>query len=843
MIWLSIGLLWMGATGWLYWLEERHPTRSTTGSTTDGSTHGATHGNGSGKRSAPRIVAARDLLAGGILFWLTLGFFWRTVSGDVYQPADGGDLVSFLFPTYRFAAAQLQQGTLPLWNPTLYAGAPFIGDIQAGFLYIPNLLLFTLRPHFDYPMMQWLTIGHLYWAGLGMYLLLRVIGRGPAASAATSRRYQLSRPAALFGAIAFQYSDPLLLHLGNLNLIAVLSWLPWILAAYRQALVWHSLRWAGIAGFLFAFANFAGHAQSTFYIALALALYTLAHWAQRGANWLRTERWRESRLPQLVAVVQYPLLTATLTILLTAPILLPAFELARFTERSTFTYQDTVAYSLAPTQAIGLLTPAFFGRGPALHWSLWSRVETPYAGVATLILAVAAFLLANAARRRQLWGWFWIAAVGFVTALGVYAIVHGWLTFALPLFDQFRAPARALVLWTFGIAVLAAHGVDALQQQSSLEQTTTAATTASGPALLQRLLRAGAMVLAGIALPLCYLALLLTQENELAFLRASVAALALTLAAAFWLATWALVSMAQARWLRATTLGMLLFALLYFDLATTGAYSDISPTDPTVGYAHEEIVQFLRNEPELGRIDTRTDIQAHWQPDSAALFGLEDVGGIANPLMLAQWQMLWEGLGGRQSKLYDMLHVTHVVVADGTPLPGEKFSLAFDAPGPLALYRNQDAYPRAWLVHDAQMAADPAAALAQLQQPAFDPAQVAIIDDSHTDKPPDLRPATAPESVRVERHSTNQIELTVQASAPALLLLSEQWYPGWRATVNGATAPLLRANVALRAVPVPAGTSSVSVTFVPDGWRAGLLSAVAGWILLLFVFLFEKRDR
>ena len=58
-------------------------------------------------RNAPNTVRRTiwyDLLAGGVLFVLVAAFFWRTLSGDVYQPADGGDLVSFLFPTYRFAA-------------------------------------------------------------------------------------------------------------------------------------------------------------------------------------------------------------------------------------------------------------------------------------------------------------------------------------------------------------------------------------------------------------------------------------------------------------------------------------------------------------------------------------------------------------------------------------------------------------------------------------------------------------------------------------------------------------------------------------------------------------------
>ncbi|MEZ4718193.1 MAG: hypothetical protein R2851_19175 [Caldilineaceae bacterium] len=175
---------------------------------------------------------APDVLAGGVLFWLILGFFWRTVSGDVYQPADGGDLVSFLFPTYRFAAQQLSQGVLPLWNPHLYGGAPFISDIQAGFLYPVNAVLFLLRPDFDYKTMQWLAIGHLYWAGLGVYVLLRVLRPGG--------RPVARHRGAFLGGLAFALSDALFIHLGNLNLIAVLSWLPWIFAA----LCW---RWTGAA--------------------------------------------------------------------------------------------------------------------------------------------------------------------------------------------------------------------------------------------------------------------------------------------------------------------------------------------------------------------------------------------------------------------------------------------------------------------------------------------------------------------------------------------------------------------------------------------------------------------
>ncbi len=818
MILLTVGFIWVGFISWLLWRDRQNVW------------------NG----------RAPDLLAGGLLFGLIAGFFWRTLSGDVYQPADGGDLVSFLFPTYRFAAAQLHQGSLPLWNPTLYGGAPFIGDIQAGFLYIPNLILFWLWPTFDYRFLQWLAIGHLYWAALGMYVLLRCWRGSPTKPA-------LSRSAAFFGAVAFSLSDPLLLHLGNLNLIAVLSWLPWVLVAYHLALYRHSLRWAAIAGFLFSFANFAGHAQSTFYLGMVLGIYTIGYWLLKAGEWRANYAIHSITLPRVIAVLQYPLITATLTILLTAPILLPALELARLTERESFTYQDTVAFSLAPTQAIGLLTPSFFGRGPALHWGLWSRVETPYAGVATLILAIAALLLATPALRRWLWIWVAIALVGFTTALGIYALVHGWLTYLLPVFEQFRAPARALVLWTFALSVLSAFGVDAIRHQLSMitpkdatRNDTTRGDVSSGDLQSERLfyqiVRWGAVGLVGIAVPLIYFALLLTQENETVFLRVSVAAIALTLASAFWLSTWALIAMRRASWISSLVVALLLIGVLFFDLSATGAYTDISPTAPTAGYEHAELVDFLRNTPSVGRIDTLTDIQDLWQPDSAALYGFEDVGGIANPLMLAQWHQLWEALGGRQSRLYDMLNVTHLIVRDGTPLPEGKFTLVFDAPGALAVYHNEDALPRAWLVHDALLVDSSAAALAALQAPDFDPRSYAIVQ-STAGMPDQMAPATGEEAVQVIGQEINTLTVAVEATSPGLLVLSELWYPGWRATRDGVAVPLLRTNAALRGVSIPAGKSTVELRFTPDSWRVGLLAAVAGWILLLIVFIFAKNTK
>ena len=90
-----------------------------------------------------------------------------------------------------------------------------------------------------------------------------------------------------------------------------------------------------------------------------------------------------------------------------------------YTHRAEFGYQDTVSYSLAPAPAfIGLITPGFYGRGPWAYWGSWDRVELPYAGLVTLLLAAAAFLLPIPQKPRRLLPWLALALVGFAIALG-----------------------------------------------------------------------------------------------------------------------------------------------------------------------------------------------------------------------------------------------------------------------------------------------------------------------------------------------------------------------------------------------------------------------------------------
>ncbi len=782
-----------------------------------------------------------DLLSAVLLAAMFAAFFGRTISGAVYQPANGGDLVSFLFPIYRFAARTISQGQLPLWNPHLYGGAPFITDIQAGFLYPPNLLLFLLNPIFDYRWMQLLSIGHLWWAALGVYTLSRTLG--------------CSRPAALLAGLAFGLCDVLFIHLGNLNLIAVLAWSGWILTACHRALTRRSLTWAAVAAALFAMANYAGHAQSSYYLAMIVGIYAMGrlgadYWQNLAAGSHLTA------LRKSVTGLQYPLTVFILTAFLSAPILLPAFEMLPYTQRGDFEYQDTVSYSLAPGPAvIGLLTPGFFGRGPAAYWGSWDRVELPYTGLVTLLLAAAAFLLPIPERRRRLLPWLTLALFGFVTALGGDTPVHGWLTRFLPVYGSFQAPARSIVLWALALSVLAAIGLDALLNPRDNNRGNPlsphfslylSVIGISGPALLL------------VLVPLFVVTTRPLNGDPVALQRASTAGQALLLASFIWVAVRLLLAWYRRHRITSGTVSALLLALLLFELFVAGATIDTSRNDPTSKFRHPEIFAFLREQAgeeadcaptetascsdDSGtpsshyRIDTRTGILDLWQPSTAALAGLQDVWGISNPLELVHRHTLWENNGGRHTRIYDLLNVLYVIVRDGTPLP-EQYTLAYDAPGPLAVYQNPDPLPRAWLVPTARVLPDEEAVLAAIKQPSFEPLHTVVLALPH-DSP--SIPATTDESipssttgpVSVLAYSPNEITLAAHAERPGYLVISEVWFPGWHATINGRSVPVWRANYTFRALPVPAGELEIRLWYAPQSWRIGLVLFGVGLLLL-----------
>ena len=810
--------------------------------------------------------AWRDLLALGGIGAATAGFFWRLLAGQVWQPAGGGDLAQFLYPTYAFAAEWWRRGIMPLWNPYLFAGAPFVGDIQSGIFYPLNLLTFFLSAPLTFRDLEHLSVLHFFIAGAGMYSFLRWGNRKLETPASDiqppTTNHQLSRAAALAGAIAFEFSDLFITHFGNLNLIAAVAWLPWVLLFYHRAVTDRRAGLAAMAGILLAVAFFAGHLQSFLFIVLALVLFALFHLIadrrpQTADGSCHAERSEAScyslstqdslshtpllrmttsaggRWSAVVALV----IVAVIAFGLSAPALLPSIEFTQHTARATFSYEQAAQYSLPPAQLIGLFVPGFFGRGPQNAWGPWSRVEVGYLGVLPLLLAFLALILRRDAPTR----FFGVLAlVGLALALGGYAILHGWLYQFVPGFGQLRAPARFIALMDFALAVLSAYGFDVLLH----------ALPRASERTLKQIVRAAPWVFLLIAIPagaLAYSNLILGQgQDAVLFTRIANATNALAFFVLLFALSVALIIARGTRFLGRCVWASLALALFFFDLFSLGAYVDASTDDPTRVFDHPDTVAFFRGDGSVFRIDPReTGVDNVWTPDTAILYGIFDVNGD-NPLVLADFDRYWQALGSRSSRAYDLLNAKYLIARQSAPVDRTKFRLAYEEAA-FNVYENIRVLPRAFVVADVRAVADHNAALDAIRANDFDPAQVVVLETADR-RPPTTASTPAvsrqPSAVKIVGYGPNEIFLDANAPGAGVLILSEVYYPGWRAWVNDSEVEVLRANYLFRAVELPAGVQHVRLLYDPPLFKigAGLFAVTVFALIGWFAWRKRKND-
>ena len=236
------------------------------------------------------------------------------------------------------------------------------------------------------------------------------------------------------------------------------------------------------------------------------------------------------------------------------------------------------------------------------------------------------------------------------------------------------------------------------------------------------------------------------------------------------------------------------------------------------------MVAFLRRDPAFFRIEGNGGA---WQPDAALVHGLYDIGGVFNPLELAPYQAYRWAAGERGAPLYNLLGVKYILADKGNPPGDERLAPVYTANPELDVYLNTAALPRALLVYRSQVAADHAAAWQAIHAPGFDPTETVALEQG---EPLIADPADGERHISFVRYELNEVELAVRTPVSGYLVLSDAYYPGWRATVDGAPAEVLRADYTFRAVLLPPGEHTVQMAFVPWTWRVGLAVSLVTWL-------------
>lgn len=738
----------------------------------------------------PRIIqfARSDFAALGVILLAALAFVWPLFVPGWIIPQGGGDLVSFLWPTYRYAAQHLTLDSLLtdprslLWNPTLYSGAPFAADNQTGLFYPPNLILFLLFPDFPYAALEGLVAFHLFLAGAGMYLFMR--------SEIGEWRVEFG----LVPAFAFMTSDVFITHLGNYNIVAVSAYLPLIFLFLRRALqppfaISH-LPFAILAGLLFGLATLAGHAQMAFILAVACVLYGLYEFV----------------LQRHYRVLLPGLLSALVAFGVAAVALLPALEMLRYTARAALDYAEASRWSLPPPGLAGMISPLVFGRGARGFWPPWDRVEFGYMGVAALALVP----FARGKQARFLW---LLALAGLFIAFGKYTPIHFLLFKFVPGFSSLRVPARFILLTNFAFAALAGHALALSRDADSFRPPGTFGFWSLKFVVWTSL--AAAFVLIA-PLPLGHASRPAWQP--------ALVALTLALAAGFLLH-------------RAPRfLPLLLFAELF----AFGAFVEVDRAEPGAGYSRGPAVEYLLAQEGPTRIDVAA---SKWQSDAPAVLGLESITGISNPLALAHYDRYYWSVGYRGSPQYNFLNAQFVVADKNSPPADSTFVPVFNEDPDVDVYLNTNAMPRVSLIYDPVVVESGDAAFVAVHSPTFNPASQVVLEFPIPDSQfAILNSPDSPSNLFYTDYRPGHFAVVAQTPSPAYLVFAEVWYPGWQATVDGQPVSIIRANTAFMAVSAPAGESAVEFTFTSSMLTVGVI-ITAVTLLACAAALFALRKQ
>ena len=698
------------------------------------------------------------------------------------------DTATQYYPWYAYLGDSLRGGHMPGWNPATLSGTPFAANPLSGWTYVPAMLVFALLPLA--PAVHVYLLFHAFLAAVGGYALARVLG--------------LSRAGALLTSVAYANSGFFDVQNVRSNPFAsVYAWLPVALIGVELALRanrWHArVACWGLAAFAMSQIIAVWPGQGAYYSAMLVGGYIafrtflcplLVAWPR--ASWRATGS-------QLATFAVHSAAVFVLALALDAAAILPRLE---------FNSLSNLAGGYTGAEAsVGGLNPR--------EWLLVSVPGYWYAGLIVLALATVAVFLRPPALHPTI-GYFGLTSVGALLISGRYETPLHWLLYhTLPGFAGIHphAPERIMTVAYLGPALLAGAGLAALEQREWSLGRMKLGARARGVApglmvllVVMDLAIGGAKARADVALTDSQNgADKLTSVDLMAYFEPDAAARFLQ---------------GQLQW-----------------SGTPSRYIGYAP------YTHHGLwwpytTRFMDPLTAMLEVNNR-----------ALSLGLQDAQGY-DASHLQRYDMYFAVLNGQtqnyhdaevfwaglQSPLLDLLNVRYVVVPPvdqldiSDTLALRRFSTTVYSDKQVRILENPTALPRAWIVHSATQMR-PAQALVAIDSGRVAARSTALLEED----PPTLAPPFDATSDRAEvtLDAPDRMVIATSTTASGLLMLSEVYYPAWRAYVDDQPTHVFVADGALRAIALPPGNHLVQFRFESLSLLIGSLISVASVVLLV----------
>lgn len=745
------------------------------------------------------------------------------VSGDSLAPAAAvKPLAKHFWETFEY----------PTWSPYIFAGMPSVGSVMyTPFGYFPYIPFEILNQAVD---VNFLLIHILHFLATGIFMFI------------FCRSKDLDFFPSLFGAIAWTFAPFLIVMetVGHGSQLMTTAYIPIVFWAIDKLFEKQNFYYLALSSLLVGMQFQRSHPQISYYTLLLVGLYFL---------FKVVYNFKDKKEPTESAKMLGFLAGAVLIGLgLAAMIYLPIHEYTPYSIRGISDgsggsggagFEYATQWSLHPKEMITFLVPSFFGFGGQTYWGFMPFTDYPnYVGIGTVLLAIFTLVY----KRERITVFFWtVVILAFVISWGKEApILYKPLYDILPYFNKFRVPAMIMVLVQFGLAFLAAKGIQNIFEIAKLKEN-----DKSLADLSKKFMFVGGGLLAVFVIILVSQSEITDSYNiynstkgipqqyykQVNSQRWDLLSNDLTLGFMFLIASFGLGFAAMKKSISPMILGIGLCVVLVIDVFRLGFdLQDPKPSKSIENYLKPTAdVNFLKKDKSAYRI-----LPLGRSIQNSNVWAAHEISTILgyHPAKVGRYQKALDKITLQNRSFLNMLNVKYFVVeGQKGQFPGTKE--VFSA-GQRTVYENTLALPRAFFVKSYETVKEEGETFRKMS--VFDPNQLAFVEGN-----PNFQ--IAPNfngQVKSIKTSLHSLEVETESNSDGLLVLSEIGFePGWKAYIDGNETEIFPTNYVLQSVKVPAGSHKVELKMELDSFQYGKMATILCALFCFGGLIFFRKQR
>ncbi|UCD16734.1 MAG: hypothetical protein JSV44_09775 [Candidatus Zixiibacteriota bacterium] len=731
-------------------------------------------------------------------------------------------------------------GTVPVWNPYIFGGMPFIDAFHGDIFYPLSVLKFFGN---FYRMLGINLVLHIFLAGIFMYF--------------TARQFRLGRIASTVSATGYMFSGLLvsLVAPGHDGKIFVTTLFPLTILFLNRAFERKPVLNFALLGLVIGVIILSPHPQLSYYSLWAIALYSI---------FKLIIRYRETRSVAAVAKPSVMLAAAVVVGLMISAIqFYPGYiYTTEYSPRADTKkgYDWAISWSMNEEEAFSLVVPEFSGTNSGQGNYYWGKNafkdNSEYAGVISLFLAViGVFFL----RKRESLFFGGLALFAFVYALGGTTPIFRVFYYLIPNVKSLRAPSTIMFIFLFCVTLLSGMGLQYIIDKGRELETATRKkllvylTAVPGALFLGALLFAAA----GESMLSLYSSIfygeITTAPIGQGYTKWNAAMMNLpNVQSGFWIVfvlvglSAALIFMYNSRKVGAAALLVIPFLVMVDGIRFDSRF--ISTYNPGQNFSRNALVDHLGELPGPFRVLNLNVVPADYLP----FFGIQVVAGYHGN------QLRWydDFLGGpaltnlRNPYFLNLVGVKYILAKESMQIPpnalGPDSVVAIKQYGGITLYRNDNSLPRTFLVDRYEIIPDRKDIYSRILAGTSDLSQMVFLEE---EPPLAVTPADSTAgTAEIVSYQVDSVVISVEVPHNSMLVLTDNYYFAWKALVDGMPAEIMRADGSFRAVPLQAGASRVVFTYdrgrnILAGTVTLLTLLLVAIILTVYLFLCVKKRK